>query len=87
MDDNILVLNDENGNEVKFEFLDLITYRNNEYVVLLPAENGANEVTILQIEDADEDTENYISVENDYTLQAVFELFKERAKDTFEFID
>ena len=32
-------------------------------------------------------TESYISVDNELTLQAVFEIFKERAKDTFNFID
>lgn len=30
-EDNIITLNDENGNEVEFEFLDLIPYRQNEY--------------------------------------------------------
>ena len=33
---NIIILNDENGNEVQFEFLDLIEYDSEEYVVLLP---------------------------------------------------
>lgn len=36
--DNIIVLNDEQGNEASFEFLDLITYKDDEYVVLLPVE-------------------------------------------------
>lgn len=36
-DDNIVVLNDSDGNEVRFEFLDLIEYDGDEYVVLLPA--------------------------------------------------
>ena len=31
---NIIILNDENGNEVQFEFLDLIEYESEEYVVL-----------------------------------------------------
>ncbi len=34
-----------------------------------------------------DETESYISVENEYIPQVVFELFKERAKDTFNFID
>ena len=44
--DNILVLNDEEGNEVEFEFLDLIEYEGEEYVVLLPhdEEEDADEV-------------------------------------------
>ena len=36
--DNIIVLNDEEGKEVKFEFLDLIEYENEEYVILLPTD-------------------------------------------------
>ena len=36
--DNIIILNDEDGNEVEFEFLDLIEYEGEEYVVLLPVE-------------------------------------------------
>ena len=34
--DNIITLNDEDGNEVKFEFLDLIELEDEQYVVLLP---------------------------------------------------
>ena len=34
--DNIIVLNDEDGNEVRFEFLDLVELDDEEYVVLLP---------------------------------------------------
>ena len=36
--DNIIILNDEEGNEVKFEFLDLIELDGEEFVVLLPTE-------------------------------------------------
>ena len=35
-EDNIVILNDEDGNEVKFEFLDLVELDDEEYVVLLP---------------------------------------------------
>lgn len=84
---NIIALNDDDGNEVEFEFLDLIPYRRKEYVVLLPVSDEADEVVILQLEEADDETESYISVDNELTLQAVFELFKERAKDTFDFVD
>ena len=35
LDDNIVVLNDEEGNEVQFEFLDLVELDDEEYVVLL----------------------------------------------------
>lgn len=85
--DNIIVLNDDDGNEVEFEFLDLIPYRGKEYVVLLPVSNEADEVVILQLEEADDEAESYISVDNEATLQVVFEIFKEKFKDVFNFID
>ena len=88
--DNIIVLNDENGDEIEFEFLDLIEYEGEEYVVLLPheEEEDADEVVILKLEDTDsEDEESYVSVDDEYTLQAVFDIFKEKFKDEFNFID
>ena len=87
--DNIIVLNDEEGNEVQFEFLDLIDFEGEEYVVLLPAEEteDAGEVVILQVEDTDSDEESYISVEDEDVLNKVFEIFKEKFKDDFDFVD
>ena len=85
--DNIIVLEDENGNSVEFEFLDLIQYRGKEYVVLLPNDDSIEKVIILQLEETSDGTESYLSVDNEYTLQVVFEIFKERAKNEFNFID
>ena len=54
-EDNIITLNDENGNEVEFEFLDLIPYRQNEYVVLLPIGDSDGQVVILQLKEIDDE--------------------------------
>ena len=89
--DNIVVLNDEEGNEVEFEFLDLIEYEGEEYVVLLPndeEEEDAGEVLILKLEDTEsEDEESYVSVDDEETLNKVFEIFKEKFKDEFNFVE
>ena len=91
--DNIIVLNDEEGNEVRFEFLDLIELDNEEYVVLLPVtaegEEEEGEVVILKVEDTDDDSdeETYVSIEDEETLNKVFEIFKEKFKDDFHFVD
>lgn len=89
--DNVIILNDENGEEVKFEFLDLVELDGEEYVILLPtdeAEDEPGEVVILQVEDTDsEEEESYISVEDEEILNKVFEMFKEKFKDEFDFID
>lgn len=90
--DNIIILNDENGEESRFEFLDLIELDNEEYVVLLPAEESdeePGEVVILKVEDTDEDSdeEAYVSVDDEETLNKVFEIFKEKFKNEFDFVD
>ncbi len=87
--DNIIVLNDEEGNDVQFEFLDLIEYEDEEYVVLLPVEEDeedSGEVVILKLEDTDsEEEESYVSVEDETILSKVFEMFKDKFKDEFNF--
>ena len=91
--DNVIVLNNENGEEVKFEFLDLVELDNEQYVVLLPMseddEEDEGEVVILKVEDTDEDSdeESYVSVEDEEVLMKVFEIFKEKFKDEFNFVD
>ena len=91
--DNIIILNDENGNEVKFEFLDLVELDDEEYVVLLPVsdegEEDEGEVVILKLEDTDEDSEeeSYVGVEDEEILNKVFAIFKEKYKDEFNFVD
>ena len=87
--DNLIVLNDENGDEVEFEFLDLIELDGESYVVLLPVEEEEEgEVVILKVEDSEsEEEESYVSVENEETLMKVFNIFKDKFKDEFDFVD
>lgn len=91
--DNIVILNDEAGNEVQFEFLDLVQLDEEEYVVLLPVtdegEEDEGEVVILKLEDTDNDSgeESYVGVEDEEILNKVFEIFKDKYKDEFNFVD
>ena len=84
---SVIVLTDENGNDVEFEYLDCIEYQGKEYLVLIPNEEDAEEIVILEIEPVDEENENYIAVENEDTLNAVYEIFKERFKDILTFAE
>ncbi len=86
---NIIILSDENGEDVQFEFLDLIEYDSEEYVVLLPAmeDEDDGEVVILKVEDMDSEEESYVSVDDEEVLNKVFEIFKEKFKDEFNFTD
>lgn len=84
---NIIEIYDEEGNEISCEFLDLIEYDGQQYVVLLPTEDEAQEVIILMLDGEDEETESYASVQDEEVLAAVFGIFKEKFKDYFNFVD
>ena len=80
-----LLLTDENGVDTEFEYLDCIEYEGDEYLVLLPMES--DEIVILRVEPVDEENENYLAVENEKTLDAVYEIFKTRYQDVLQFED
>ena len=82
---NILTLTDENGVDVDFEYLDCIDYEGKEYLVLMPADELATEIVILEVEPVDEENENYLSVNDEAVLDAVYGIFKERYKDVLTF--
>ena len=84
---NIIVLTDENGADIEFEYMDCIEYQGKEYLALLPTEEGSNEIVILEIEPVDEENENYIAVEDEAVLEAVYAIFKDHYKDILTFED
>lgn len=81
----ILTLTDENGQDVDFEYLDCLTYEDKEYLILMPADDPATEIVILEVVPVDEENENYIAVEDEAVLDAVYGLFKEKYKDILTF--
>ena len=82
---SILTLTDENGEEMDFEYLDCIEYQGKEYLVLMPTES--NDIVILEVQPVDEENENYLAVESEEILDAVYGIFKERYKDVLQFED
>lgn len=91
-DYTVVELEDETGKKVPFEFLDLIEFEGSEYVVLMSLEEDEEaeedqNVIILRLEEVAEDEEAYISVDDDRILEEVFNIFKERNKDNFNFVD
>ena len=82
---SILELTDEDGNEVEFELVDSVDYEGEEYLILLPMDEEDPEVVILKVVTDGKGNESYVTVDTEETLQAVFEIFKERFKDIFTF--
>lgn len=87
-EENIIVLTDEDGTDVEFEFCASIEYEGKEYVVLLPTDEDDGEVVILEViesDDAESDEATYVGVDDDNILEAVFQRFKEQAGDEYDF--
>ena len=86
-DSNIIVLTDPDGKDVEFELLDTIEYKDDIYVILIETVDDEG-VTILKlIEGDDENGDELVTLEDEETAEAVYEIFKERNKDFFDFED
>lgn len=86
--ENLITLENENGETEEFEFLDLIKYHGREFVVLYPVDLEPEQsglVLILELESVNDVEETYSSVDDDKTLKAVFKKFKKSSKDRFIF--
>ncbi len=88
MDENegaLITLTDDEGNEVEFEFLDVIEYDGEEYIVLIENDEDADEVVILKINPIDDETEEYVSIEDEELLETVFNIFKQKYEGRIDF--
>lgn len=84
--DNIIVLTDDEGNDVEFEWLDTVEVNDKTYVVVLPTEEDSEEVVILKIE-SEEEEDTFVGLEDEEEINTVFEVFKEKNKENFDFED
>ncbi|HHV60348.1 MAG TPA: DUF1292 domain-containing protein [Clostridiaceae bacterium] len=95
--DDIVVLVDEDGVETEFEHLDTVELNGNEYVVLMPLidEEGSEEadyveegeVVILKVDYDENGEESYVSIDDEDELDEVFEEFKARMEDEYDFFE
>ena len=82
----IIVLCDEDGTQSEFERLDLISYQNRQYAVLMALGKDEGDLVILQAEPSSVRGEFlYDDVEDEQVLLAVFDQFKALHKDEFRF--
>lgn len=86
---NVITLTDSDGSDVDFEVLDIVSYKEHEYVIMLPVddESDSPEAVILELLEAEEDNEEDMlqGVEDEEILNAVFNLFMEKNADEFQF--
>mgnify|MGYP000859775023 CR=1 FL=1 len=84
-DSNLVELTDEDGNVAQFEYLDTLEHKGVSYVVFMAVgdeeaeedEDEEGEVVILKIAQDDNGEDIYVTVEDEDTVQEVFEKFME----------
>lgn len=82
----LIDLIDEDGETVTFEHLDTVQWKGKDYVVCIPydeEEETVTEVVIFLIQDKEEDCLE--QVDDPAVLNAVYDLFRERNADQFDF--
>lgn len=79
LDDGIITFTDEQGEDVKFEILDVIAMDSKEYLVVLPVdEQNEDEEGVLILEIKEENGEEvYDTVVDDEEAEKVFKKFEE----------
>lgn len=78
---NIITLSDEDGNGIDFELVDLIEYKGAQYVVLFPVGESEEDgdFVILRLEAGEnEDEQMYVGIDDEETVMAVFDIFRDR---------
>lgn len=84
--ENYITLTDDDGKDISFEILDEIELSGRNFAVMLPFDDEDGEVIILEVASSDDsDEDEYFSVEDEELLNAVFEEFKNRNADEFDF--
>ncbi|SEK19399.1 Protein of unknown function [Ruminococcus sp. YRD2003] len=84
--ENYITLTDDNGNEVSFEILDTVEYKERLFAVLLPFDEEDDGIVILEIiEGDDEEFDDFVAVEDDALLEEVYTEFKKNYKGEYEF--
>lgn len=83
--ENIIVLEDENGEEVPCAQLDRIEYKGESYVVLAPLDDE-DSVMIYRVVVAADGSESFDPDVDDETNEDVFDYFR-AAWDDYEFCD
>lgn len=85
MENNIIILEDENGCEVEFEVIDVFEFEDITYFALLevlPEEEENDEVLIMQVEgDIDSEEAELVMVEDDARLERAFNEFLRRDEE------
>lgn len=83
-ENDLIALEDSDGNELAYEIMDVVPYLGKEYAVLFPVDDESDEPELVILElmaGPDDEEEELRGVDDAATLEEVFQLFLEREKE------
>lgn len=85
MEDNIIILEDDQGNQVEFATIDVFELNDETYFALLEImeDEESDEVLIMKVAGIDTDDPELVMVEDEDELQAAFEEFLKRDEEMY----
>lgn len=87
MDENILILEDEQGNPAEFMVIDVYEFNDATYFAMIEVIEGSteesDEVVIMRVSGDGDDAE-LVPIEDDAELQAAFDEFVRRDEEQYE---
>lgn len=86
MEDNIIILEDDQGNQVEFAAIDVFELNDNTYFALLEIMDNeeSDEVLIMKVSGIDTEDPELVMVEDEDELQAAFEEFLRRDEEMMD---
>lgn len=86
MEDNIIILEDDQGNQVEFATIDVFELNDETYFALLEImdDEESDEVLIMKVDGIDTEEPELIMVEDEAELQAAFEEFLRRDEEMYD---
>lgn len=83
-EENILILTDEDGSEIKFEVVDIIEDEEGCFGVLYPLTKGIDEYVIVKYIGTDEDEEMFELVYEYDIIERIFGIYKSKNPKIFK---
>ncbi len=84
--ENYVTLVDENGQDVSFEIVGTLEYKERWFAVLIPFDEEDDGVVILEMIPTDDpDYDEFVGIDDEVLLNEVFEEFKKNYDGEYEF--
>lgn len=88
MEDNIIILEDDQGNQIEFAVIDVYEFNQNTYFAMVEVveagQEESDEVLIMKVDKPESEDAELIVVDDEEELQAAFDEFLRRDEEAEE---